>query len=151
MIEEGIFKFCNEAEKLNKNYYKAFSQMLKSIEIICNAINDIPEPVQDLQNELEDGMSKFEEFLENITDENKDENFDNQLKEIRDFFKVIKKKAETIESNATKKCKILDGQYQSGNKLFENLKVRVKESIAKLEYESEKIKFDINLKYLMKI
>ena len=62
MIEEEIFNFCNEAEKLNKNYYKAFSQMLKSIEIICNSINDIPEPVQDLQNELEDGMSKFEEF-----------------------------------------------------------------------------------------
>ena len=143
MIEQGIFKFCNEAEKLNKNYNKIFSQIFKSIEVICKAIDEIPSPVQELQNELEDGMTKFEEFLENITDENKDENFDNQLNKIKDFFKAIKNKAETIEANASKECKILDCQYQSGNKLFSNMKVKVKESIAKLEYESEKIKFDI--------
>lgn len=143
MIEEGIFKFSNEAEKLNKNYNKIFLQILKSIETICNAIDEIPKPVMELQNELEDAMTKFEEFLENITDENKDENFDNQLNEIRDFFKAIKSKAEKIEANASKKCQILDKQYQSGNKLFSDMKVKVKESIAKLEYESEKIKFDI--------
>ena len=142
-IQDEINKFLDESEKLNKNYFKLFSNMMNSIEIICDTINEIPNPIQDLQNDIEEGISKFEEILEMITDENKNLSFDNQLKEIVNFFKIIKKRTDDIKKNAQNKCGILDKQYEKRYEAFNKLKNSVKENIAKLTYESEKISHDI--------
>ena len=142
-IQDEINKFLDESEKLNKNYFKLFSNMMNSIEIICDTINEIPNPIQDLQNDIEEGISKFEEILETITDENKNLSFDNQLKEIVNFFKIIKKRTDDIKKNAQNKCGILDKQYEKRYEAFNKLKNSVKENIAKLTYESEKISHDI--------
>ena len=79
MIDNDIYKYLGESDKLNKNYHKLFSQIFESIELLCITINEIPNPVQELQNEIEEGLSKFEEFLESITEENKNQNFDNKF------------------------------------------------------------------------
>ena len=77
IIDKEITKFLDDSDKLNKNYHRLFLKILESVEIICEAINEIPLPVQELQNEVEEGLSKFEEFLESINDENKVQNFNN--------------------------------------------------------------------------
>jgi uncharacterized protein YoxC len=143
MIDNDIYKFLGESDKLNQNYHKLFLQILESIEILCDTINEIPNPVQELQNEIEEGLSNFEEFLESITEENKNQNFDNKLIEIQKFFKAIIQKFEFIKSNAQNKCNILDDQYKKRYDSFSNIKIKVRESIEKLTYKAEKIKFDI--------
>ena len=143
MIDKDINKFLDESDKLNKNYHKLFSQILEPIQILCDTINEIPNPVIELQNEVEEGISKFEEFLESITEENKNQNFDNKLIEIQRFFKAIILKFEYIKSNAKNKCNILDDQYKKRYDSFSKVKMKVRESIEKLTYKAEKIKFDI--------
>ena len=143
MIDNDIYKFLGESDKLNQNYHKLFLQILESIEILCDTINEIPNPVQELQNEIEEGLSNFEEFLESITEENKNQNFDNKLIEIQKFFKAIIQKFEFIKSNAQNKCNILDDQYKKRYDSFSNIKIKVRESIEKLTCGAEKIKSDI--------
>ena len=143
IIDKEINKFLDDSEKLNKNYNRLFSKILESVEIICEAINEIPIPVQELQNEVEEGISKFEEFLESITEENKNQNFDKKFGDIISFFGKVKKEFDKIISNAQNKCKILGNQYKKRNESFFQIKAKVKESIEKLTYEAEKIKIDI--------
>ena len=142
-INQEINNFLDESNELNKNYHKLFSMILESIEIICDTINQIPIPVQELQNDVEERISKFEEFLESITEENKNKNFNNILLEIIKFFPTIQNKFEYIKSNAQNKCNILNDQYQKRNKSFHQTKIKVGESIEKLTYKAEKIKYNI--------
>ena len=143
MIDKEIIKFLGEAEKLNKNYHRLFSQMLESINILCDTINEIPISIQEIQNETEEGMIKFEEFLESITEENKDQNFDNKIKEVLEFFKVIKRKFEDIKLKSQQKYNILNNQYQKRHESFDKLKIQVKGNIEKLTVNAEKIKMEI--------
>ena len=143
-IDREILDFSDESEKLNKNYFRQFSQMSKSINSIFDSINEIPNPIKEYQNQLEEGISKFEEFLENITDENKDKDFDKDLKNFREFFNALEQKAKDIKLESESKCKILDKQYKNRSDSFSQIKIKVKENIAKLTMKSEKIKFDIN-------
>ena len=143
IIDKEINQFLEESDKLNKNYHILFSQMLESIKIICDTINDIPIPVQELQNEVEEGLSKFEEFLESINDENKVQNFNNIIAEVNIFYDAMKKKADNIKLNTQNKCNILDNQYKKRHESFDKLKIKVRENIEKLTVKAEKIKFDI--------
>ena len=144
IIDKKINKFLDESDKLNKNYNRLFLKILESVEIICEAINEIPLPVQDLQNEVEEGISKYEEFLESITDENKNQNFGKKFIYIISFIENIKNEFEKIVSNSQNKCKILGNQYKKRNESFYQIKAKVKESIDKLTSEAEKIKIDID-------
>ena len=99
LVENEIKKFKDESNKLNLNYYKIFSSMLESIKIICDTIKEIPIPIQTIQNELENKMTNFEEFLDNINNENNGSEFNNQLKEISKYFETLSEK----NSNITKK------------------------------------------------
>ena len=143
-IDKEILDFLTESNKLNENYNKQFSQILSSITIIYNSINDIPKPIKDYQNELDDGISNLEVFLETITDENKDQNFDKDLKNLREFFNFLETTAKAIKTQTESKCKILDNQKNKRIESFSKIKIKVKENIAKLTMKAEKIKFDIN-------
>ena len=143
-VDKEILDFLTESNKLNENYNKQFSQILISITSIYNSINDIPNPIKDYQNQLDDGISNLEVFLETITDENKDHNFDKDLKNLREFFNALEKTAKAIKSQAESKCKILDNQKNKRIESFSKIKIKVKENIAKLTMKAEKIKFDIN-------
>ena len=142
-IDKEILDFLTESNKLNENYNKQFSQILSSITIIYNSINDIPKPIKDYQNELDDGISNLEVFLETITDENKDQNFDKDLKNLREFFNFLETTAKAIKTQTESKCKILDNQKNKRIESFSKIKIKVKENIAKLTMKAEKIKFDI--------
>lgn len=143
-IDKEILDFLTESNKLNENYNKQFSQILSSITIIYNSINDIPKPIKDYQNELDDGISNLEVFLETITDENKAQNFDKDLKNLREFFNFLETTAKAIKTQTESKCKILDNQKNKRIESFSKIKIKVKENIAKLTMKAEKIKFDIN-------
>jgi len=143
-IDKEILDFLTESNKLNENYNKQFSQILSSITIIYNSINDIPKPIKDYQNELDDGISNLEVFLETITDENKDQNFDKDLKNLREFFNFLETTAKAIKTQTESKCKILDNQKNKRIESFSKIKIKVKENISKLTMKAEKIKFDIN-------
>lgn len=143
-MDKEIYEFLVESARLNENYNKQFSQILNSITSIYNSINEIPNPIKEYQNQLDEGISQFEEILDTITDENKGQNFDIQLKNIREFFNALEKTAKVIKSKAQSKCKILDNQKNNRIASFSKIKTKVKENIAKLTMKAEKIKFDIN-------
>ena len=50
--------------------------------------------IQEIQNEVEESIYKFEEFLESITGENKNQNFGNKFIHIISFFENLKKEFE---------------------------------------------------------
>ena len=143
-MDKEIYEFLVESARLIENYNKQFSQILSSITSIYNSINEIPNPIKEYQNQLDEGISQFEEILDTITDENKGQNFDTELKNIREFFNALEKTAKVIKSKAQSKCKILDNQKNNRIASFSKIKTKVKENIAKLTMKAEKIKFDIN-------
>ena len=139
-IDREILDFSDESEKLNKNYFRQFSQMSKSINSIFDSINEIPNPIKEYQNQLEEGISKFEEFLENITDENKDKDFDKELKNFREFFNALEQKAKDIKLESESKCKILDKQYKNRSDSFSQIKIKVKRKYSQINNEIRKNK-----------
>ena len=142
-VVNEINKFKGECQKLNENYYKIFSSLLDSITIVCNSIKEIPLPIQNIQNELEDKMTKFEEFLDKINDENKGNIFNNQLKKITKYFEELSKKNVIISNKVQNKCKILDNQYKKRSTTFLQLKQKVSNNIVELSKKSDEIKNQI--------
>lgn len=88
-ITYKIKEFREESENLNKKYYKLFYQINKAVQEICNNIKDIPPIITDLQDKIEEGMSKYEEILEEFTDISNFANFHNLLLKIKESFKLL--------------------------------------------------------------
>ena len=138
-----IEQFKKESNKLNKKYYDLFNQMNKAVQIICNNIKDIPSTISDFQNIIDEGMSKFEEILEQFTDKNNHEDYHKQLIKIKESFQLINKKKNEIIKQTEEKINNLFKQYIERKESFNLLKKDRIEIIENLKEKSESIKGDI--------
>ena len=138
-----IEQFKKESNKLNKKYYELFNQMYKAVQIICNNIKDIPSTISDFQNTIDEGMSKFEEILEQFTDKNNHKDYHKQLIKIKESFQLINKKKDEIIKQTEEKINNLFKQYKERRESFNLLKKDRIEIIENLKEKSESIKGDI--------
>lgn len=91
-IKYKIEEFITESTRLNKNYNQLFNQIYKCVQYICEIIKNIPSTITEFQNEIEEAMSKYEEYLEGFNDEHKCEEYLNRLTIIKKLIILISKK-----------------------------------------------------------
>ena len=91
-----IEDYKNETEKLNNLFNQMFNYFDESVKIINDGIMEFPNSILDLQQEVEDGMSKFEEIALDFEDPDDLDNFNNNLKKIKENFGKIKNESNQI-------------------------------------------------------
>ena len=141
-----INEFKKESENLNKQYNRLFNKINQAVQILCNMIKDIPSSLTYLQDKIEEGMSKYEEILEDDfsdLDKNKNGYFQNLLFKVKESFEIINNKMDKIIREINDKINNLEIQYKKREESFFALKDNSKQIIEKLKEKSNSIKKNI--------
>ena len=145
-IKYEIIEFKKESEKLNIQYHKLFNQINQAVQILCNTIKEIPLSITNLQDIIEEAISKYEEILENeFSDSNKNKNgyFHNLLIKIKESFELINNEMKKIIREINEKINNLDEEYKKRKDSFISLKYKSDQIIDILTVKSNSIKDDI--------
>ena len=132
-----IEDYKNETEKLNNLFNQMFNYFDESVKIINDGIMEFPNSILDLQQEVEDGMSKFEEIALDFEDPDDLDNFNNNLKKIKENFGKIKKK---LNEKLNSFGNTID---QIHNRILDE---RNKKKLEKIKNESNQILEELKLK-----
>ena len=142
-ITYKINEFKKESENLNKKYYKYFYHINQAVQEICNNIKGIPPIIIELQDKIEEGMSKYEEILEEFTDSNNLNNFHKLLLKIKESLYLIIKEKNNVEKKIKDRINNLDIQFKKRKAKFNALKEESKKIIDNLILKSKSINENI--------
>ena len=142
-ITYKINEFKKESENLNKKYYKYFYHINQAVQEICNNIKGIPPIIIELQDKIEEGMSKYEEILEEFTDSNNLNNFHKLLLKIKESLYLIIKEKNNVEKKIKDRINNLDIQFKKRKAKFNVLKEESKKIIDNLILKSKSINENI--------
>ena len=142
-ISDRINLFQNESNLLNKQYNKLFKEINRSVQELCDIIKEIPSSLTYIEDKIEEGMSNYEEILEELSDLDNYDNFHNLLIKIKESLLLLKNDMENIIQQNNRKIENLNKQLQSKEELFFSLKEKSKNTIENLKNSSNTIKNDI--------
>ena len=143
IITRKIDRFKTESEYLNEHYKESFRILNNSVKIICDNIKNIPLLIVDFQNNVEEGMEKSEEILENFDSKENYDNFHVYFEKLKDSLKIIQNEKELKEYEMKKMIDNLEKQYKNREYNFESLKIEISKNIEDLKDESNSIENDI--------
>ena len=92
-FNKNIELFINDTEKLNILYNKLFIHINESIQTIYDEISQIPDIIEELQRDMENGMINFEERISNFIESKSIQYFHENLIEIKKDFISLKNDA----------------------------------------------------------
>ena len=103
-VEKEIQEFKKESNNLNEKFKILFKEIYKRIKAICESIKEIPSTIEHLQSTVEDGMTKYEEILEELDDQKNIKVFKSHFVKIKESYDLIT----TIVKNVIEKIKEKD-------------------------------------------
>ena len=136
---DKIEEYKNESEILNNLYNKMFKYLEESFQVIHDEILEFPNSIIELQNEVENGMIKFEEIIEKFNDPNDVQSLDQNLKTIKNNFITIKNELMEKQQKMENRIKKVENSYiidrnriklkkikDESNEILGNLKIKSK-------------------------
>ena len=135
--------FKKESKELNKQYNSLFKEINKYVQELCDTIKEIPSTLTNIQDKIEEGMSNYEEILEEFTDLDDFDNFQNLLIKIKESVDLLNNEIENIIKHINEKISNLSIQFKNKEDSFSSLKVKSKNTIESLKSRSNNIKNDI--------
>ena len=135
--------FKEESKNLNKLYNTLFKNIHKSIQELCDTIKEIPSSITYIQNQIEKGMSNYEETLEIFTNLENMDKFYELLIKIKESFGLINKETEKTMNQIQEKIENLNFNLEKRKDTFYSLKENSKNTIENLKNKSNSIKDDI--------
>ena len=112
-IIKDIKLFRNDTEKLNILYNKLFNYINESVQIIYDGISEIPNLIEELQKDMENGMINFEERISNFTESKSIQYFHENLIEIKNDFISLKNDAKVRQNTIQNRLNEYENKYQS--------------------------------------
>ena len=134
-------EFLQEANNLNSHYSKEFNPIKDDILYVCNSIEIIPKPINDLKEKIGKYKVKLEDILDKITDEN--DSIHQELLEVKELFRKIKQNKGEIIEDMERSINISESKYEGKKEIVDPLKKEIDESIGLLRSKSDKIKEEI--------
>ena len=134
-------EFLQEANNLNSHYSKEFNPIKEDILYVCNSIEIIPKPINDLKEKIGKYKVKLEDILDKITDEN--DSIHQELLEVKELFRKIKQNKGEIIEDMERSINISESKYEGKKEIVDPLKKEIDESIGLLRSKSDKIKEEI--------
>ena len=135
--------FKKESKELNKQYNGLFKEINKYVQELCDTIKEIPSTLTNIQDKIEEGMSNYEEILEEFTDLDDFDNFQNLLIKIKESAELLINEMENIKNHINEKIENLNVQFKNKEDSFSSLKEKSKNTIESLKSRSNNIKNDI--------
>ena len=136
-----IKEFIKEADNLYLYYNKIFKPIHEEIKNVCNSIEIIPEPINNLKETILDLKYKFENILNSIND--KRYNIHDEFLKIKSLFSISKENKKKIFEKTKNDINNLKIKNESKKIIVEDLKKEIQEVIRSLIEKSRIIKDEI--------
>jgi len=111
-IIKNIELYRNDTEKLNLLYNKLFKYINESAQIIYDGISEIPDLIDELQRDMENGMINFEERISNFIESKSIQYFHENLIEIKKEFISLKNDAKIRQNTIENRLNEYENRYQ---------------------------------------
>ena len=138
-VEKEIQEFKKESNNLNEKFKILFKEIYKRIKAICESIKEIPSTIEHLQSTVEDGMTKYEEILEELDDQKNIKVFKSHFVKIKESYDLITTIVKNVIEKIKEKEKYLDEKCKTEKTSFDSLKEERANIIKKLKMKSDSI------------
>ena len=111
-IIKNIELYRNDTEKLNMLYSALFKYINESTQIIYDGISEIPDLIEELQRDMENGIINFEERISNFIESKSIQYFHENLIEIKKDFISLKNDARVRQNTIENRLNEYENRYQ---------------------------------------
>ena len=111
-IIKNIELYRNDTEKLNMLYSTLFKYINESTQIIYDGISEIPDLIEELKRDMENGIINFKERISNFIESKSIQYFHENLIEIKKDFISLKNDARVRQNTIENRINEYENRYQ---------------------------------------